>query len=593
MADLPAGVTFSNDSGEVGVLSGKVELPVTRSTLATSWATRFHPLRSIWVSDELRQRASYLATRRHLVPFLVPHRFEGKEGTQPSKLNRSRFAYAVGLNKAYLQEIFGHIRSTTTHYSWGPLGAPDDEDIIQPPSGDPAKTLWWDCTGDGVTWKNFFEGKALEWMLSSVGGFILVDSNRPEGVVLTQRLAEDLGIRTRVKWIPMSWVEDLKKGPNGYEWIKLAETSDQRGPRSNPSDSGFQRRHVLYELLPDGRTRISRVDDDGKSIGPTVFQKVVDDHGRPRLPLEPVKFGEHPDAEYLGSGLLMGLDDIVIDLFNLLTEIRESFRDAAFGFLTYQGPDGENVRNQLSDGTRLVNLGDDGTAALNRVAADGSEVGTGLELFDVGLKNWSLSAKRRAMEVMDASSSRSGMSLKAEFQLDLRPLLVSVCETLDAVETNVMALVSQIEGFSVEEAFQCEVVRETEFRLEEEASRIARIVQEFLSAIPAMPAALMKKMIMRWASSIDFLKLDEPLEDGSSMTLGEKIDQEAEEIADSEQKAHIQKNEGMAGLGALGDLGSLAGGNNDGGGAQPDTPGGTRRSDGAPTPNPTGVNGRN
>lgn len=529
------GIPYVNSDGEIGVIAGQVTIQ-RLSTSPSNWVQRVHPLRSIWQGDEVRQRSSFLGDRKHLIQFLVPHRFEGKK--TGVGLDRSRLGYGIGLNKAYLHEVFGHIRGTPAHYTWGPLG-PGITDSIVPPTTGQASTLWYDCTGDGVSWTAFFESRVLEWILTSVGGFILVDSNRPEGIQLTQAMADSLGIRATLKWIPMSWVEDYGRGPKGYRWVKISETEDVRQPKMTDNSTGYQRRHLLYELMPDGRTMISRFDDDGNRIGPVTIQKIVDTHGRGILPLIEAKFGEHPDMPNLGSGLLMGLDDIVIDLFNLLTEIREAYRDEAFGFLTYRGSDADGAYTQVTEGSRWVNIGDDPNAELNRVAADSGGVASGITLFDIGLKNWSLSAKRRAMEIMEASSARSGLSLKAEFQLDLRPLLVAVTETLDLLETNAMFVLSQIEGNSPDDSNKLLVKRETEFQLEQEASRIARIVGEFLQAIPAMPKSLLKKMIERWASSIDFLNLEEKTEDG--VPLGEAISDEADEIATAAEEEFVNR----------------------------------------------------
>lgn len=569
------GLPYVNSEGELGIQAGQVTLLRT-SAIPSSWVQRLHPLRPLWMGDEVRQRASYLGDRRHLIPFLVPHRFEGT--AKGDKLTRSKLGYGIGLNKAYLHEVFGHIRGTPAHYTWGRLG-PGSTDIIVPPTTGQAAILWYDATGDGMSWKQFFEGRVLEWMLTSPGGFVLVNSNRPEGLQLTQAMADALGIRATLKWIPMSWVEDFGRGSNGYRWIKLCETEDARQPNmSGSSEAGYRKRHVLYELMPDGRTSIRRFDDEGVPIGAPVIQKVVDTHGRGILPLIEANFGEHPDINYLGSGLLMGLDDIVIDLFNLLTEIREAYRDEAFGFLAYRGSNPTGAFNQMKDGSRWVDIGDDPNAELNRVSADAGGVASGISVFDIGLKNWSLSAKRRAMEIMEASSARSGLSLKAEFQLDLRPLLVAVVEALDLVETNTMFVLAQIEGMDMQAADELIVKRETEFQLEQEASRIARIVKEFKEGIPVMPAALQTKLINRWAQSIDFLDLDEPAEEGDNQTLGELIDEQAAEISDAEMTAEIQKSTFLAS--GPGPGGGQPGGGNDGGGQ----PGG-----GAPPP-PAGGN---
>lgn len=555
----PGGVVYANSDGELGVQSGKVETKLlSNSTVPSNWVQRFHPLRHLWLGDELRQRASYIGTRRALSPYLVPHRFEGKE--RPEKLSRAQLGYAIGLNSAYLQEVFGHIRVAPAHYTWGVLGADTgpgpEKDTTQPPKGGLARDFWDDCTGDGTTWTNFFEGKVLEWMVTSPGGFILVDSNKkPSAGIIDRLLARKKGIRCSFKFIPASWVEDFGRGPRGYRWVKIAETNDERKPRMPDDSSGYKAYHIIYELLDDGRTQIRRFDDDGNQVGTTVFQKVLDMDGQGILPLIPARFGEHPDLPYMGAGVLMGLDEIVIDIYNLITEIREAYRDSVFTFLAYQGPDMQGVQDQLAQGTRLVHIGDDSHAKLERLGAQGQEVESGLKLLDVSLTNWAASAKRRAMEITKGVGIRSGTSLRAEFQLDLVPLMVAIVEALDAVEVEAMFVLAQMQGYSNDEADQLFVRREKDFQMEQEATRIARIITEFLQAVPGMPAVLLQKMIMRWADSIDFLNMDEMVDDGNGgkKKLRDVIEEQADEIAEADMQSRILQNQfGVLGAAALG-----------------------------------------
>lgn len=562
---VPQGIPYQNADGELGVLSGRVTT-VAVQPVPSSWVQRFHPLRNIWVRDELKQRASYLATRQHLTPFLVPHRFEGQ--LDPTKLSRARLAYGVGLNQAYLQEIFGHIRSTPAHYTWGKLStdSPDEKDITSPPKTGVAERMWWDATADGISWSNFFEGDVLEWLLTSPSALVLVDTNNVLSSKMTVGEAEAKGIRSSLKLIPFSWVEDYGRGPQGYRWLKIAETLDRREPEMPNDDTGFERRHIIYELLSTGVTRIRRFNDKGVQIGGDILQTIKNMSGQGILPLVEVKFGKHPDVTNLGTGLLMGLDDIVIDIFNLLTEIREAYRDAVFTFLAYRGSDAVGVQTQLEGGTRLVHIGEDATSTLEVVGAHGGEVEAGLGLLEHALKNWSLSAKRRAMEQQEATQARSGVSIKAEFQLDLVPVMVSITETLDLIETNAMFILAQIEGFTPKEANVLVVRREKDFQMEQEASRISRIIGEFLTAVPGMPSTMLKKMIMRWAESIDFLDLEEEITmgDGTKKKLREIIDQEAADIADADTQARIRQNQfGILGAAALG---AATGGNSNGGG---------------------------
>lgn len=562
--------SYTNSDGEAGVLDTTTMPSSGPEIVTTSWVQRVHPDRKIWVADETKQRASYIGTQRHLAPFLVPHRFEG--ATSPRNLPRAKLAYSIGLNSSYLQEIFGHIRGSPVHYSWAKLsGAQEDRDTNTIPKSGVAKDFWGDATGDGVTWTNFFERKVLEWMLTSPGGFVLVDNNRVPGSFITRLFASQKGIRSSLKFLPYSQLEDFGRGTRGYRWLKFAEYPDRRQPNMRDNDPGTEKNHVIFQLEDDGSTTITRYNDKGQQIGKAVSQTIKDMDGHGILPLVEVRFGEHPDINFMGAGLLMGLDDIVIDLYNLLTETREAYRDAVFTFLSYRGSDPSGVEDQLKEGSRFVHIGEDATSVLAVVGGDGGEVTAGLNLIDMGLKNWASSAKRRAMEATGAGqretmNARSGTSLKAEFQLDLIPLMISICETLDAVETEVMFVLGQIEGLSPEEANLLTVRRETDFQMEQEASRIARIVSEFLQAIPGMPASLLSKLIMRWASSLQFIDLDEMVYtgDGTKKKLRDVISDQAEEIAQADQDARIRQNElGILGAAAVG---AATGGNRNGGG---------------------------
>ncbi len=62
-----------NTREETAVAKKEAEAP-TRG-----FVKRKHPLYPIWTHAELKQRASFTATKEELIPFLVPHRFEVDE----------------------------------------------------------------------------------------------------------------------------------------------------------------------------------------------------------------------------------------------------------------------------------------------------------------------------------------------------------------------------------------------------------------------------------------------------------------------------------------------------------------------------------
>ena len=528
----PTGYEYENDEGEPGTLSGKTEASIAKTTAAPkSWAERRHPLRATLVDDERRQRASFIATRKILADYLVPHRFEG--AADGSKLRRSLLGYGVALNRGYLQEVLGHVRGAPAVYDWGPM-SDDEGPTSSDPVGGSAALLWSDVNRAGMTWRNFFERRVLEWLLTSVGGWILVDAVAIDGEAEFESKADEdaAGLRPFLEFVPVSWAEDWGRGDLGYRWIKLSEATDKREPKDE-EDAGYEVSHLLYELEDSGSTTAARYDDEGKAIDEAInVGELKDRQGSPTLPFVAVAYGEHPEVPYFGAGLLMGLDDIVIDLYNLQSEIREGYRDVSFGIIVHKGGDSDKVQSFLEQGSRFVSLGDDGDASLSRLAAESAEVQAGLSLLETGLTQWALSAKRKAAEATDRATAKSGIALQAEFQLDLKPLLVEVVETLDAIETSAMHLVGQLAGHTAEELKDVGVVRSTEFRLEDEVSRISRILAEYLDVLP-LPASATARIALAWLEKSELLDLDEEVERGGegTVTLREALEIELERLA--------------------------------------------------------------
>jgi hypothetical protein len=490
---------------------------MANANTGATWVTRLHPQRNGIVNDQLTERASYIATRDILISYLVPHRFEGKSA-KPQDLIRAQYGYGLGLNKSYLQDIMGHIRGAPTLWNWGAMeeGGTDEEgnEVSTPTAGDPAGglalTLWEDATRDNVTWRNFFMRKVLEWMLSSPGGFVLVDNPRlPEGdETPTMEQAEQLALRPYTQFLSWAQVEDWGRYELGYKWIKIVTEEDNREPMSDMVQSD-QRVRVLYELNDEGETEVSRWEVNGNQIGETVnVGKILDRQGQVTLPFVPVAYGEREGLEYVGQGLIADLADIIIDLFNTFSETREGFRDATFGIFAYSGDRGDNVQALLDEGTRFVDLGDNENASLQRIAGNVEEVTQGLALMDFSLKAWDAAARSNAATAQARARTMSGIALQAEFQLDLAPLLKEVAETLDQIESDTMFLCGQFGGFEPTDIEDVGVMRSTEFRPEEEAGRIARIIKDFNQTGIPVPAEAQLAALMAWTSSLDFLDLD-------------------------------------------------------------------------------------
>jgi hypothetical protein len=429
--------------------------------ISGSTVTRTHDDYTVWSLDQARTRASYIATRRHLARYLVPHRFEDAENVKPEKLDRALLGYGLGLNKAWLYEIFGHVRSAGRLYDWGSLGGSTDDEASpgKPAENSAGYLLWNDATRDNRTWTNFFHRDVLEWMLTSPGALIICDV--VPGEAATKGEAKDRGVRPYVSLVPLSALEDCGRGPTGFEWVKIKEFVDNRNPFND--DGEVEEYRVYYWLDDQGETWVARYALDGtpqtfetrngEEVAELSLGKLVDRQGAPTLPVVEAFFGEHPDIPWIGSGLLLGLDEIVIDLYNTITEIREGYRDAAFALWVYRGQNFDEVEGQFKGGSRLAHVGDVETDDLTRVAGDGSEVEAGMSVIEFGLRAWAVSAKRKAEEATErASSARSGISLQAEFQLDLRPLLAEVASALDEVESMAMLILAQLADESATDA---------------------------------------------------------------------------------------------------------------------------------------------
>jgi len=480
-----------------------------------------HPLYNRWEEDERRQRASFLATRRHLAPFLVPHRFEGVD-KKPETLQRARYGYGVKLNATWLSDIGGHIRSAELEKDWGPVPKSALEAVQE------------DATGTGLSWDSFYGQTVLEWILSSPGGVIVADL--PDIEAETQADAKTKERRPFLTWVPMSAVLDCGRQRGGFRWINIREEVDMRTPDGTTEKHEV---HTLQYRLEGDLAVAQRFDANGDEVGELVnFEKLVNTAGRPTLPIIEANYGEHPEVPWLGSGLLLGLDDVVIDIYNILTEVREAFRDAAFGLLAYTGDDYQTVQQMITAGSRLVHLGEGENVKLERIAADGGEVAVGLSMLENAIAAWTQGARGKVQDAMAPTDAQSGVSRKTEFQLDLRPLLELVAGQMDEIETNTMFIVAQLLGTKAPTAAgKIKAERETTFQLENEESRIARIVKEFVETGLKLPGAAIGPLVMKWLEATNLLDLDQPVEDAQGQTrkLGEVLAEQVQAIGAARQ----------------------------------------------------------
>lgn len=519
----------------------------TKPSESSAWVKRRHPDYDTWRDDEHRMRATVHARRSDLAHYLVPHRFEGEDVKKPEKLDRAGLGYGISLNESYLHEILGHIRGASATYRWGPLA--DTEDALNgaPPEGTVARRLWEDVTRENVAWRNFFGRDVAEWMLSTPGGLILTDM--PMGRQSTEADAQAAGRRPYARLVPMSQVLDVGRSGQGFRYVKLLEVRDTR--TFDSKDNEMSQYMVVYRMNEARETVVTRWTEKGEKVtlpgqeSPDInLGTIVDRQGQPALPLVPATFGRHPDVPWLGSGLLMGLDDIVIDLFNTVNEMRAGYRDLVIALLVASGEDAvtESIEEALQEGSRLVSVGVEGD--LTRLAADSAEVDAGVTQIEVALKAWAHSAKRKAADAMERSQPRSGISLQAEFQLDLAPLLREVTEQLDDVESNVMHRMAQMQDVdaSPDDLRSIGVRRDRNFRPEEEASRIARLVDEFRDMIGIVPAEAKAQMVERWLEASGVVDMDQEVEtEEGERPLREVLTTRIEDLAEMSERQLRQR----------------------------------------------------
>src|SRR5205085_542131 len=156
-------------------------------------------------------------------------------------------------------------------------------------------------------------------------------------------------------------------------------------------------------------------------------------------------------------------------------------------------------------------------ASLDRLAGGTEEVASGITLVELAVKAWALSAKRQAAEAMQQAGAQttSGVSLQAEFSLDLKPLLVAVVQQLDAIEKRALWIAAQMAGNTGTNSDAITVTRNTDFNLEDEASRIARIVGDFTRSIKLSPEA-QAQIAIKWLKAAKIFDLDAAQDDSSA-----------------------------------------------------------------------------
>jgi hypothetical protein len=106
----------------------------------------------------------------------------------------------------------------------------------------------------------------------------------------------------------------------------------------------------------------------------------------------------------------------------------------------------QEAQEQLKSGAMFIDLGAEETADLSRLKIEKGEIESGLALLEMAFKAWQLSATQRATEAQ-TRAPRSGTRIQAEFSVDLAPLLKSIVEQLDGIESWIMWTAGQMAGY--------------------------------------------------------------------------------------------------------------------------------------------------
>jgi len=513
-----------------------------------SIATRVHPARDRWVERQGLERATYVATNEAMGPYLIPHDLESNT-IAPQDLRRAKLGHVPPLNYSYLSEILGHAYGAAVNVHWGPLST-DGKAISVAPKDGVALEIWKDATLQGDSFSKF-GNKVLEWMASSPGCWIITDStsqpvadaaddDEDRGPKSTAKGQQTSSGRPYMRIVQWSSVEDLGQYSDGrLRFIKFHESVDERDPES-AVDSGMTNLHVLYRLQPDGTVTVRKLNDDGADVVPaTSLGTFIDAAGRPVIPIAQAKFGEDELLPFLGSGLLQGLAFVVKDLWNQVTEMRSGARDVCFDVLAYKGASFESVKTQMAAGDRLIDLGASELSSLTRVGADGGEIGVALTIFKQTLEDWAMGAKRKASDFVTKGNgtARSGVSLQAEFQLDLKPLLVALVSAWSDAMRAVLFFAAQFanDQSGLDKLGVITVNVDQEFSLEDEAARISRIVTDYdTTGLPMIPEA-QRQLMLTWAKSTRVVDLNarvkDPADPTQKITAGDLIERQADEMA--------------------------------------------------------------
>jgi hypothetical protein len=500
-----------------------------------------HPSYDYWTKLEQKFRATHIADAEHLNPFLIPSATEGAD-TPGQLLPRARLSYGIPLNSAWSGSVIGHVQGANRSYSWGATTSADEIQTATPPDGD-AKLWYDDITADGTSLPNFINGTVMEWMLSSPGGFIVCDTNATAGLNgVTKLQVQELGLRPYARFIPWSAVEDFGRSKNGYTWLQFKETTHTRKPFSE-ANGPAQTENCVFYILDEvtGSTTVYRLDKDNALVDVIDMGVIQSPAGVPMLPIIPVKFGDHPKLPYLGQGLYLGTADIIIQLFNRLNEQQHRYRKGMFGLLQVASPSTENhqkITDQMNRASSVIFTGPE-DKMLN-VGANTDGISAGLEVIAALLTHFYMAVSQKTDENGGSATAQSGFSMVVDHQRSVKPLLTRVAEALDAIETNLLYIFAQLAGsYTLEQAGELKVVRDTNFRVEDESERILRILKAMVSVME-VPKVVQEQLVFQVLERTKLVDLNQVMDSG--LTLREEMDAEydaADTTPDPQGEANV------------------------------------------------------
>jgi hypothetical protein len=283
-------------------------------------------------------------------PYLVPHPREWldhsvktSEGAMvpnenpvkpsPKLVMRRKLARYENIAEAILGTVVGALFLQSPTRTFGPNK--DNKKI---------SAFWATCDGKGTDMTTFARES---WLVAGVFGHTPTLMEKPSGIALT---AADQKLPYLCRYTPLDVLDWLEDDEQNLTAVKLAEIA----PRAAFGDTATAQQRI----------RVRIVDEDGwRLYGPNgVLLRGAEgkgDHGFGELPFDVLYAKKRLLTPHIGKSV-MGDPQLYIDLYNLVSEVRELLRNQTFAILNIPiGPEGsvesemQKTGNQSGTSTAL------------------------------------------------------------------------------------------------------------------------------------------------------------------------------------------------------------------------------------------------